>query len=166
MSVDIYSKIEYDVMGKGIFMKKIVATCVLFSLLLCSCKGDQKPKVVIVDTSSTYEQENLYLVSYSSTLVENDSVGSDWITGVKREGREQISNREFVFDGEQIELLLYAIEKDDKCDDVGEKTITFSKLSTGEEKTVTELVEVEENGGAYTGSVAKWEFTVTLKRLS
>lgn len=151
---------------KGIFMKKIIVTCVLLSLLLCSCKGEQKPHVVIVDTSSAYEQENLYLVSYSATLVDNDSVGSDWITGVKREGQGIVPNSELVFDGEQMELLLCAIEKDGKQDDVGEKIITFSKLEIGEEVTITELVEVVENGGAYRGSAAVWKFWVTLKRLS
>ena len=147
-------------------MKRIIIIFVLFSLMLSSCKEEKKPPVATRQTSSVETQENIYLVSYSRTLVENDSVGSDWITGVKREGRELISNGEFVFDCEQIELLLYAIEKDDKRDDVGEKIITFSKLSVGEEKTITELVEVVENGGAYTGSVAKWKFTVALKRIS
>ena len=166
MSVDIYSNIEYNVIRNGIFMRKIIVTCVLFWLLLCSCKGEQKSNVVIVDASSAYEQENLYLVSYSATLVENDSVGSDWIRGVKRDGREIVSNREFVFDGEQLELLLYAVEKDDKGDDVGQKTIMFSKLEIGEEETITELVEVVENGGAYKNRVSTWKFSVTPERLS
>lgn len=166
MSVDIYSKIEYNIKRKGIIMKRIVIICVVTLLMLCSCRQGQRAPTVTYENASVAKRENIYLVSYGRILVENDSVGSDWITGVKREGRELISNGEFVFDCEQIELLLYAIEKDDKRDDVGEKIITFSKLSVGEEETITELVEVVENGGAYTGSVAKWKFTVTLKRIS
>ena len=147
-------------------MKKIIATCVLLSLLLCSCIEEQRPSVVTLDASSAYKQENLYLISYSATLVDNDGVGSDWTTGVKCEGQRIVPNREFVFVGEQMELLLYALEKDDKMDDLGERVVTFSGLSVGEEETITELVEVVENGGAYRGSAAVWNFSVTLKRLS
>ena len=51
-------------------------------------------------------------------------------------------------------------------DDVGNKIITFSDLGIGEEETITEFVEVVENGGAYTSNVAVWKFSVKLKRLS
>lgn len=90
MSVDTYSKIEYDVRRKGMSMKKIIIFVLILSML-CSCKEEEKPHIV---------------------------------------------------------------------------TIKFSKLEIGEEETITEFVEVVEDGGAYKGNTAVWKFCVTLKRFS
>lgn len=140
--------------------------CVLVLMVLCSCGRVQTPSSVIYENSSVAEQKNRYLIFYSISLVSNDSVGSQWITGVKHGNREIVSGKELVFEGEQLEFLLYAIEKDGKLDDIGEESAVFSKIEIGEEETIEEIVEVEENGGAYRGSVAVWQFTVTVKRLS
>lgn len=166
MSVDIYSKIEYNVKRKGIFMKRIIMASILILLVFCSCKQKQKPISVSVETSSVEKQKNRYHISHFETLAENHSVGSDWETGVRYEGQEIVSRSQIVFDGEQLELILYAIEKDDKIDDVGEKVIAFSELAIDEEETKTELVEVVENGGSTKGNTATWRFHVTVHRLS
>ena len=166
MSVDIYSKIEYDVTRKGIYMEKIVIILVLVLLMFCSCKEEKKPPVVIYEHSSVQKQESTYLISYYGYDVENDSVGSQWEEVVKYEGREISSNSKIVFEGEELELVLCAIEKDDKADDIGEKTIRFSKLEIGEEEKIIEFIEVVENGGAYKGNKAVFKFTVTLERIS
>ena len=147
-------------------MKRITMVCILILLVFCSCKQKQNPISVSVETSSVEKQKNRYYISHFGTLVENHSVGSDWETGVKCEGQEIVSRSQIVFDDEQLELLLYAVEKDDKMDDVGEKIITFSRLSVGEEETITEIVEVVENGGSTKGNTATWRFHVTVHRLS
>lgn len=163
MSVDIYSKIDYNVIRKGILMKRTILF-ILVLLTLCSCKqGERTPTY---ETVSVAERENRYLVSHFEYLYDDEGVGSDWETGVKYGEREINFNNEIVFEGEELKLLLYAIEKDDKRDDVGEKVITFPKLSVGEEKTIIEFVEVAENGGAYKNRVSTWKFSVTLERLS
>ncbi len=147
-------------------MKRIVVFCIFILIALVSCGEEQKPTVIITETSSAKMQENRYIVSYYRTLVSNDSVGSEWQTGVKY-GEKQLPHKsEIIFDGEQLELVLYAVEKDDKKDDIGEKTITFSKLEIGDEETVIGFVEVVENRGAYINNKAVWKFSVTLSRLS
>ncbi len=110
--------------------------------------------------------KNRYSVSHFEYVVDNHSVGSQWEAGVKYGEQKIVSKSEIIFDGERLELLLYAIEKDDKMDDIGEKIIAFSELEIGEEETVTEFVEVVENGGSAKGNTATWKFSVTVRRLS
>ena len=105
-----------------------------------------------------------FSVTYSAKLTQNNSVGNEWGVGLKYNG--EIFEGDFVIQQQknnELELTAFAIEYD-SLNDYGSQHINFGLLSVGETKTKQVVVIVRENNGRYTGNVAKWTFTITVKR--
>ncbi|MBQ8293741.1 MAG: hypothetical protein IJX78_08080 [Bacilli bacterium] len=119
------------------------------------------------DENPTINENEKYIVKFTSVIIKNNSVGNEWIEGIKYENT-------YIGSGDTIEhkannvlsLIAFAIEEDDSGDDYGSNTIEFSKIEIGEKTSKTVVVEVVENKGKYKGNTAEVEFTITIERIA
>lgn len=165
-------------------MKKfiIVAMCIVLSFQLLSCSQSSgttpsKDKVGnpyldlpsyeldVPDVNLSFK-EPIFVITYSASLVKNNSVGNDWERGLKYNGETISSGSRITHDPQtSLSLTAFAIE-DDSYDDKGSANVTFDCLEIGQKKTKQVSVIVRENKGRYKGNTAKWTFDITVERIS
>ncbi len=134
------------------------------NLMLFSCSATMTKEAT--ENNQADSNTNTYLITYSATLTENNSVGDSWGYGVLLDSEE-------IFSGDTVKvgfvnsftLTLYAIEYDDASDDYGSANVRFSGLDVGDEETKIKVVNVKEDKGRYKGNGAKLEFIITCKRI-
>ena len=132
-------------------MKKFLSVIVVIALLfMVSCSKNYK----------TYE------VTYSARCTQNDSVGGEWDCGIKYNGEVVESGSYITVSNRRCRITAFATEFDSSRNDYGTKNISFGLLDVGEVKAKTFTVTVRENGGRYSGNTAKWDFVVTVRRIS
>ena len=129
-------------------------------------KNETSPNPEPTPTPELPKTKKSYIITFSAQKIENNSVGDTWSYGAQI-GTTKIQSGSTV----TLELsagptvTLYAIEDDANKDDKGSKDAVFSDLELNQEETKTIIVTVTENDGRYSGNVAKWEFTITCKRV-
>ena len=104
-------------------------------------------------------------ISYSASLIYNNSVGNEWSTWIEIDGKKlyQGQNLEIEVSGnDEIVIIAYACE-DDSMPDIGYKQITIpvSELNPDQNVYTAEVI-VRENGGRYSGNTAKWKFSISI----
>lgn len=104
-------------------------------------------------------------ISYSASLIYNNSVGNEWSTWIEIDGKKlyQGQNLEIEVSGnDEIVIIAYACE-DDSMPDIGYKQITIpvSELNPVQNVYTAEVI-VRENGGRYSGNTAKWKFSISI----
>ena len=172
------------------FLKIVVSLILMINVLLCSsaCTQNGSSKVSNSSTiSPSYKYPQLspspnwdaldglqiqiesfptYVITYTTKLEYNNSVGSEWKCGVRYNGEYIASSNKIVITNSStnIELVAFATELDE-WDDNGTTLVTFDTLKVGEKQTKWATVIVRENEGRYTGNTAKWYFEITVERI-
>ena len=166
----------------------VVILCLVLSLCLYSCEqstsqnkhnrpnADIKPPTgippaeavtIAPDKWEEWEQDKVYMITYSARLSYNNHVGNSWGYGLEYYG-------EYIESGSQVScakiakgiiVTVYAIEYDNVTD-YGQAYASFDSLDVGEKETKEVAVIVRENRGRYAGSTAQWIFEITVERIS
>jgi len=119
---------------------------------------------VQVQAGTTTVQVKVTLTSVE--LVENNSVGNEWVTIGYVNGKEIEVNSPTTLklkSSDTIKLKAYA-EEQDKVPDKNAKEITVkvSSIKKSLDKPIT--VTVKENRGRYSGNTAEWKFTFKIEK--
>jgi len=117
-----------------------------------------------VQAKTTTVQVKVTLTSVE--LVENNSVGKEWVTIGYVNGKEIEVNSPKTLklkSSDTITLRAYA-EEQDKVPDKNAKEITFkvSSITKSLDKPIS--VTVKENRGRYSGNTAEWKFTFKIEK--
>ena len=119
------------------------------------------------DKTPNTEENQKYIITFTSKIITNDSVGNEWYYGIEYEGSSiRSGNTIEIKNGDKFSLIFFAIEEDDSGDDSGSVTVEFSKIDVGEKTSKTVIVKVVEDKGKYKGNIAEYEFKVTIERTS
>lgn len=118
------------------------------------------------DAFEQIESKHTYVITYSTDLKYNNSVGNEWRCGVRYNDEYISSSSKIVIADSptEIELVAFATELDD-WNDYGTTYVTFDALKVGQHQTKWVTVIVRENEGRYTGNTAKWCFEITIERI-
>ena len=113
------------------------------------------------------KETKTYIVTYSATKIQSGHVGDSWSYGVTFNSQDIESNDIIVAElSDGPTFVLYAIEYDSSSNDYENLSVNFPDLAINETETQTHIIEVHEDDGRYSGSIAKWEFTITCERIS
>ena len=133
----------------------------------CSCGiKDPNYKPVVGDENNKDEEKQKYIVTFTAEIVNNNSVGNEWITGIKYESVTIRTGSSIeVKSGNNFSFVVFAIEEDDTGDDYGSSVIEFAQIKVGKTTSQTIIVKVIEDKGKYKGNIAEWVFIVTIERI-
>lgn len=136
-------------------IKSMIVTC--FAIVF----GILNPSPVTLAAST-----GQYKISYSTTLISNNHVGSNWSIAPYVNNATLTNNKTYSFGtASKINIKSVATEKDSKPD-VGNTTISISltALKVNQSKSYVTNVTVIENAGRNKGDKAVWKITYTIKR--
>lgn len=105
-------------------------------------------------------------ITYDCHLLQNNSVGNEWITGLIINDEEIYSSYEGFFKPNSIiKITAFAIE-DDTYPDVGAKKISIPIKALDNKSKIERSINtvVREDRGRYTGNTATWQFNITVER--
>jgi hypothetical protein len=113
------------------------------------------------------ESTHVYVVSYSTDLRYNNSVGTDWRCGILYNDEYIESSSKIVITDSptEIKLVAFATEFDDWTD-YGSTPVVFNALNIGQQQSMWATVIVRENNGRYTGNTAEWYLEITIERIT
>ena len=117
------------------------------------------------DSTATTQQK--FIVSYTTGIISNSHVGNNWSYAVKVDDVIITSNSIILTDVAENRgprLTLYAQENDSNPE-TGKGKMNFPALKIGESMSLSQGVEVVENGGRYIGHKAVMGFYVTITRV-
>ncbi len=119
------------------------------------------------DAINQVESTHVYVISYSTELRYNDSVGTEWQCGILYNDEYISSSSQIVITDSptEIELVAFATEFDDWTD-YGSTLVVFDALNIGQQQSMWATVIVTENNGRYTGNTAEWYLEITIERIS
>ena len=118
------------------------------------------------NSTSKWDSDSVFVITYYTSLSYNNSVGNEWGYGVKYNGKYVESGSRVAVSGNLlVDITAYAVEFD-SYNDYGSKTVSFKPLSIGEKNSKEVTVTVRENNGRYTGNTAQWVFEITVERIS
>ena len=119
------------------------------------------------DTLPPPKVEHNYMITYTASCADYNSVGEDWSYGVKLHSEDVESGATVTIDEtETLSLIVFVNEYDAGKSDYTEVTATFSDMEIGADETQILTITVTENDGRFSGNSAVWEVTVVCTRIS